>query len=165
MAAVTLVLPEKALEALKKRSEVEGKTLEELISEAVFKQLNLVDPEAKVELHLMLCEKYICEAERLLEEEDYVQASEKAWGAASRIVKAFAAMEGRELKSHGELHRQLASIVEKTRDIELRRMWSAAGELHRNFYEAWLPPELVRGYIEDVKELIDKIKKKCLRPT
>jgi len=33
------------------------------------------DPEARAELHLKLCEKYMREAEELLEKKDYVQAS------------------------------------------------------------------------------------------
>jgi len=34
---------------------------------------------------------------------DYVQASEKAWGAAAQIVKAVAAKAGKELRSRGDL--------------------------------------------------------------
>ncbi|RLF11135.1 MAG: hypothetical protein DRJ69_02240 [Thermoprotei archaeon] len=159
MATVTIVLPDKALRSLKERAELEGKPLEELISESVFKTLDIRDPQAKAELHLELCEKYMREAEELLARGDHVQASEKAWSAASQMVKALAAQEGRDLKSHRELHEYLASIVERTKDAELRKTWSAAGELHRNFYEAWLPQELVKGYLEDVKGFVDKLRK------
>jgi len=79
---------------LKKISIAEGKTLEELISEAILKYLNISDSEVRVELHLKLCKKYISEAEEFLTRKDYVQASEKAWGAASQIIKALAAKEG-----------------------------------------------------------------------
>ncbi|MEM0017838.1 MAG: PaREP1 family protein [Candidatus Korarchaeum sp.] len=37
------------------------------------------------------------EAEELLAREDYIQASERAWGS-SQIVKALAAKEGKELR-------------------------------------------------------------------
>jgi hypothetical protein len=40
------------------------------------------------------------EAEEFLAKKDHVQASEKAWGAASQMVKAVAAREGKELRSH-----------------------------------------------------------------
>jgi hypothetical protein len=43
---------------------------------------------------LELPERYLGEAEELLARGDYVQASEKAWGAAAQIVKAVAAREG-----------------------------------------------------------------------
>ena len=47
---ITVALPEKVLEALEKRSKSEGKAVEELISEAILKQLNTLNPEAKAEL-------------------------------------------------------------------------------------------------------------------
>jgi len=111
-------LPKKALEALRKRAEEEGRPPEEVASEA----------------------------KELLARGDFVQASEKARGAAAQAVKAVAARKGRVLRSH----RFVTSLVERLGDEELRRLWSAAGELHRNFYEAWLPPALVKGYVEDV---------------
>ena len=159
MVSITIVLPDKALKDLKERAESEGKPLEELISESIFKALGIRNPQTKAELHLKLCEKYMREAEELLAKGDHIQASEKAWGAASQMVKALAAQEGKEIKSHRELHEYLAGVVERTKDVELRRAWSAAGELHRNFYKAWLPQELVKGYVEDVREFVDKLRK------
>ena len=44
----------------------EGKALEELVSEAILKYLNIPDSEIRVEPHLKLCEKYISEAEEFL---------------------------------------------------------------------------------------------------
>ncbi len=118
MTTITVFLPKKALEALRKRAEEEGRPPEEVASEA----------------------------KELLARGDFVQASEKARGAAAQAVKAVAARKGRVLRSH----RFVTSLVERLGDEELRRLWSAAGELHRNFYEAWLPLALVKGYVEDV---------------
>jgi len=59
--------------------------------------------------------KYLRDAEDLIERGDFVQASEKFWGA-------------------------------------------AAAALHQNFYENWLPPEVVIKYGEAVKELLSKLK-------
>jgi hypothetical protein len=96
---ITIALPKKVLEALERRSATEEKAVEEFISEAVLERLGIDDPEARAELHLKLCEKYMRDAEELLEKKDYAQASERAWGAASQMVKALAAKEGRELRS------------------------------------------------------------------
>jgi len=154
------ILPKKIEKRLKEVSENTGVSEEELIVEALSKMFKEpLDPEAKVELHLKLCEKYLSEAEDYMSKKDYIQASEKAWGAAAQIIKALATREGRDLRSHKELHEYLAYTVKKVGDIELRRIWSAAGELHRNFYEALLPPELVNGYFEDVKEFVNKLRK------
>jgi hypothetical protein len=46
--AITIVLPKKALEALERRSASEGKAVEELINEAVFKQLGIADPGSRL---------------------------------------------------------------------------------------------------------------------
>jgi hypothetical protein len=116
---ITIALPKKALEALERRSTAEGRAVEELVGEAIFKQLGIADPEAKAELYLKLCEKYVREAEEFLEKKDYVQASEKAWGAASQMVKALAAREGRELRSHAALWEYVDGLAERLKDVEL----------------------------------------------
>jgi len=157
--AITVVLPEKALEALEKRSESEGKAVEELISEAVFEQLDIADPGARVELHLKLCEKYMREAEDFLAKKDYVQASEKAWGAASQMVKAAAAKEGKELRSHAALWEYVDTLAEKLEDVELRHQWGRANNLHQNFYENWMPPREVELSVGDTKNLLEKLRK------
>jgi len=158
VATTTVVLPEKVLEALKEKSESEGKAVEELIGEALFRQLNIVDPEAEVELHLELCEKYLREAEDFLAKGDYAQASEKTWGAASQMVKAVAARKGLELRSHGGLHKEIVRLTKETGDDEIRSLWQSAISLHQNFYENWLPPEIVEWNVNDVKKLVNKLK-------
>ena len=66
-----------------------------------------LDPDELVEIHLKLSEKYMKEAEDLLAKGDHAQASEKAWGAAAQIVKALAAREGKEIRSHRELNEEV----------------------------------------------------------
>jgi len=111
------------------------------------------------ETHLKLCEKYLREGEELLKKKDYVQASEKFWGSASQMVKALAAESGSELRSHGELHTFIARLERESGDPEIRRLWQSAGMLHQNFYENWLPPEMVGENAKDVKKLVEKLKK------
>lgn len=158
MAAITVVLPDKAVEDLERRAKSEGKSLEELVSEAILKQLNIVDPEAKAELHLKLCEKYAREAEEFLARKDYIQASERAWGAASQMIKALAAREGKELRSHASLWEYMDKLAEKLEDIELRHLWGRANNLHQNFYENWMPSREVELSVKDVKTLIEKLR-------
>jgi len=157
VAVINVALPEKVLIELKNRAESEGKSLEELISEAVFKQLDISDPEAKAELHLKLCEKYLCEAEEMLARKDYTRASEKAWGAAFQMVKALAAKEGKELISHASLWEYVDEVAERLVDIELRHLWGRANNLHQNFYESWMPPREVELSVNDVKILLEKL--------
>ena len=157
--SLELFLPKRIAERLKKESERVGASEEELIVEVLSERFGEdIDPASEVEMHLRLSEKELMEAEELLRKGDYLQASEKAWGAAAQMVKAVAAREGRTIRSHGELHREVARIVKETGDEELRRLWQSAGMLHQNFYENWLPQEMVEGNIRDVKRFIEKLR-------
>jgi hypothetical protein len=52
--------------------------------------------------------------------------------------------------SHGELHREVIKHTEESGDDEIRLLWQSAISLHQNFYENWLPPEMVEKNIEKV---------------
>jgi uncharacterized protein (UPF0332 family) len=156
---LVLILPRKIEKKLREESEKMEISVEELALDALVKGMNEgIDPADRTELYLRLSEKYLREAEELLAKGDHVQASEKAWGAAAQMVKALVAKEGRMLRSHGELHREVSRIVKETGDDELRRLWQSAGMLHQNFYENWLPQEMVEGNISDVRRFVEKMR-------
>jgi len=113
---------------------------------------------ARAQDYLGLNDKYLKEAEALLEEGDYVQASEKFWGAAAEMVKAVAAQRGVEIRSHGELHGFVSRLGRELNDSGLPRLFGDAAALHQNFYENWLPPETVKDYGEAVRELVERLK-------
>lgn len=154
---LTLELPGEVLERLKRRAESEGAGVESIAADAVITYLGLNDPQLKAEVHHRLARKYIREADELLAQGDYIQASEKGWGAAAQSIKAVALKRGLELRSHGELHKFVAKLAAETGEEELRRLWQSAGMLHQNFYENWLPKEMVAGNIEDVKKLMQRL--------
>jgi len=154
------LLSKKVYDRLREEARRLNVSIEELVVDAVLKTLNIsLDPNDMVEFHLRLCEKFLSEAEEFLARGDYVQASEKGWGAAAQIVKALAAKEGRELRSHGELHKEVVKIIKELGDDELRHLWQSAISLHQNFYEGWLPKELVEKNIEDIKKFVEKLRK------
>ena len=155
-----IVLPKKIEEKLREESKRLGISEEELVLEALSKILNEpLNPETRAEMHLRLSEKYMRDAEDFLAKGDYVQASEKAWGAASQMVKALATRRGLELRSHGELHREVVELAKESGDDSIRLLWQSAISLYQNFYENWLPPEMVEKNVEDVKKFIDKLKR------
>ena len=160
LVSLELLLPRKIVERLREEAERTGASEEELLVNVLSERFGeKLDPDTEVEMHLRLSEKELMEAEEFLRKGDLVQASEKAWGAAAQIVKAVAAREGRELRSHGELHREVARIAAETGDEEVRMLWQSAGMLHQNFYENWLPREMVEGNIKDVKRFVEKLRK------
>ena len=77
MTIITLDFSEELLAILKRKANSEGKSLEELISDAVFGHYGINDPKIRAEVHLKLCEKLLREGEELLAKKDYVQASKK----------------------------------------------------------------------------------------
>ncbi|RLG69992.1 MAG: hypothetical protein DRO11_06885 [Methanobacteriota archaeon] len=156
----SLILPKRIKERLEEEARRLGVSEDEIVLEALSKQFDeALDPESRVDLHLALSEKYMGEAEEMLEKKDYTQASEEAWGAASQIVKAVASERGLEIRSHGELHKFVAMLREEKDDPEISTLWSSAISLHQNFYENWLPPKTVKDLIGNVKSLVDKLRK------
>ena len=107
--------------------------------------------------YLALNHKYLREADALLEKGDYVQASEKFWGAAAAKVKSVAAQRGVDIRSHEGIHKFVVRLSDELKDTELLRLFAAAASLHQNFYENWLPPEMVMNYSEAVKELVSRL--------
>ncbi len=142
---------------LKEEAERRGAAVDEVAVELLERVLGAsLDPPERAEFHSGLAEKFLREAEELLARGDYVQASEKAWGAAAQMVKAVAAKKGKDLKSHGDLWRFVLEVAGE--NDELRRLWHVANTLHQNFYEGWLPPEGVRRAVEDVKRFVGKMR-------
>ena len=107
--------------------------------------------------HLAVSRQFIQQADEELERGDYLQASEKAWGAAVRAVKCIATQRGWEHEGHKHLYRAIRLIVEETQDADIRRLFNTADSLHINFYEGWMDDVTVRDNIEDVKLLLGKL--------
>ena len=101
--------------------------------------------------YLELNQKYLLEAEKLLDESDFVQASEKYWAAAIEIVKAYAAENGKILRIHRELRDYIRKLGNKHPKLELMSLFVDAEALHANFYEDELSPEGVEKYSKSVK--------------
>jgi hypothetical protein len=96
-------------------AERRGAAVDEVAVELLERALGAsLDPPERAEFHRDLAEKFLQEAEELLAKGDYLQASEKAWGAAAQIVKAVAAKAGKELKSHGDLWQFVSRWPERT---------------------------------------------------
>ncbi len=92
-----------------------------------------------------------------LEQGDTRQASEKGWGAAAQMVKAIAERRGWEHKSHADLHIVIRKLTDETGDDDIRRLFQVANSLHINFYENWEPAGSVRGGLDDVRRMLDKL--------
>jgi len=111
-------------------------------------------------------EKYAAASRELLEkaqealtEGDLRQASEKGWGAAAQIAKAVAARRGWQHQSHADLFTAVRQLATETEDNRLRELMNAANGLHYNFYENWLPADLVQTGLDQVREFVQRMER------
>ena len=107
--------------------------------------------------HRAVSRQFIRQADEELERGDYLQASEKAWGAATRALKNIAIQRGWDHTRHKHLYRTVTFLLEETQDEDIRRFFNSAEQLHANFYEGWMDEVMVTKNIQDVKLLLDKL--------
>lgn len=100
---------------------------------------------------------FLAKASTYLAQDDLLQASEKAWGAAAQMVKCIAESRGWRHDGHRDLWQAVNRIARETEDRELRTSFGIAGFLHTNFYEGWLPREAVEDHLTKVEELVQKL--------
>ena len=94
-----------------------------------------------------------------LERGDLRQASEKAWGAASQMVKAAAEIRRWDHQSRGDLHNAVRLLAVEMGDRSFRLLFNTAECLHQNFYEGWLPAEVVREDLENVSTFVERMER------
>jgi uncharacterized protein (UPF0332 family) len=101
--------------------------------------------------------EFLAKAQEALEQDDLAQASEKGWGAAAQMVKAIAEQKGWQHNGHAYLFQTVRRLVEETGDNRLNELFHIANSLHSNFYENWLPVEMVQSGLDNVREFISKL--------
>ena len=92
------------------------------------------------ERYVALDGEYLADADRLLAEGDYPQASEKYWGAAAEIVKAVAEARRWRHSSHRDLRGAVSRLFRGSGDAAYLDLFSTAEALHANYYEDFLEP-------------------------
>ena len=100
---------------------------------------------------------FLSQASAELAQNDIRQASEKGWGAASRMAKAIASERNWPHTDHRALYQAVGKLADDIDDQELRRLFSIAGQLHTNFYEGWLDQSYVESLLRDVTRFVDKV--------
>lgn len=105
-----------------------------------------------------MSEELLNEAEEEIKNGDYLQASEKLWGAAAHAVKAIAEKRGWEHDGHAKLFHIVDRLVKETGDNDMRDVFLLAGMLHTNFYENWLSADSITASVSKIKALMEKLK-------
>lgn len=100
---------------------------------------------------------FLAKARTYLAEGDLLQASEKGWGAATEMVKCVAEARSWPHDTHRDLWQAVNRLADGAEDRQMRVHFHAAGSLHTNFYEGWLPREAVEDGLSQVEELLRKL--------
>lgn len=99
----------------------------------------------------------ITQAREELSSGDVIQASEKGWGAAAQMVKAVADARRWRHNGHRFLFETVKRVVDETENRRIYELFLAANSLHANFYENWMPAEMVATGLDQVEELIGRL--------
>jgi hypothetical protein len=96
-------------------------------------------------------------AQEALAQGDLLQASEKGWGAAAHIIKGIAHRKGWRHDGHRELYHAVDRLAQEMDDRQIRVLFNSASALHSNFYENWMPKEMIEDSLVQVGEFLEKL--------
>ena len=112
----------------------------------------------RADYHTDTADEFLANARAYFVNGDLLQASEKGWGAAARMVKAVAETRGWRHNSHGDLYRVVGRLANELEDEQLRSLFISANSLHENFYEGPMPAEFIADALDDVEEITRRLK-------
>ena len=111
---------------------------------------------ATADRHRQISEMFLAHAQEQLESGDFLQASEKAWGAVAHCVKAIARERGWPNRSHNDVRNNARRLLNHTNNPALNKLtFRAVQFLHTNFYEELMDAEDVQDGITDAKRLVE----------
>ena len=115
------------------------------------------------ENHVQTARNFLVASDKEFEAGDYLQASEKLWGAASDAAIALAKKRGSRDNRHRALRIMIREVAEGENAPFLRAGYAVAEKFHANFYHNFLPPgeeftesrELVHQFVDSVLILVN----------
>ena len=113
---------------------------------------------ATAERHGEVCARFLEQARSEYDDGDLLQASEKAWGAVAHCVRAAAEERQWDVGSHRatieNARRMIRASPDPRRRERLHLLLRSVTSLRANFYEDWMPSDIVEGGIRDAGELV-----------
>ncbi len=100
---------------------------------------------------------YLAQAREEFARGDLRQAAEKAWGAASQVVKAAAEQHGWRHTSHRHLLIAASQLQQRSGDMDLSRLFRSAHMLHMHFYEGNLSTDEVADCLDATTRFVDRV--------
>lgn len=152
--AVTVTVPRRVAERVRREAEKAGMTLEEYIIELLSQNL---DPRDRAIGYIEAAQELLGEARKELGKGGLRQAAEKLWGVAALTVKAYALQrDGRRLVSYGELWEYKEKLVEELGEW-VYDAWMTANGMHTCFYEGWCRARDVEIAVKRIEKLVKTV--------
>ena len=107
--------------------------------------------------HTLTSREFFAKAEVALVRDGLLQASEKGWGAAAHMVRAIAGGRGGHDSGHRELYQAVDRLAARSGDPEIRVLFDSASALHSNFYEGWMPREMIASSLAQAGLFLRKL--------
>ncbi len=111
----------------------------------------------KIATHREQSRLFLAQAYEELARGDLPQASEKGWGAAAQVLKEIALERGWSNSKHRDINQAVWEMVRETGDDELSGLFSAASNLHVNFYDLEYPSHYISALLLQVERSVDKV--------
>ena len=115
------------------------------------------DTETQEEKHVRIARHFLEAADKLFDEGDIVQTSEKLWGATSHALKLLCIRRRWRHGKYAHLREALQRLAEETQDNSLVTGFKIAYGNHLNFYTDAMEPEDVGTDRQIVRELVEKV--------
>lgn len=116
---------------------------------------SMPDSQDLAEKHAGIARRFIVAADYYLFEKDFIQASEKLWGAAAHAMKTFCIRRGWKHGKYSHLRRAMQRMSERTGDNYWTEGFKAAYNLHLNFYNDDMEQVALESRREIVRDLVN----------
>ena len=151
---ITIKLPDKVAEIVRRRAEELGLSLDSYLIEVIAQSS---DPEEASEAYVEASKALLNEAREELKKGDLRQAAEKLWGSLALAVKAYALKrDKRRLTSHKELWEYKEVVVLEVGEW-VRDSWNAGNSMHTCFYEGWCTEEDVKDSLAKIEKFVNEV--------
>lgn len=107
--------------------------------------------------HIQTAADFLDASDREFDAGDFLQGSEKLWGAASHAVMAVAQQRGWAYGKHGNLKSVARSLYQETGETIFREGFSTAEKFHANFYHDFMEDDVIEEARAQVRDFVIKL--------
>ena len=115
------------------------------------------DTETQEEKHVRIARHFLNAADKLFDEGDYVQTSEKLWGATSHALKALCIRRRWPHGKYVQIRDAAGRLSEETGELIFTMGYGFAYHQHRNFYNDDLEPHDIDFERPYIREMVEKV--------